>query len=316
MEKVLVLLPVTTQQREEFLNIDPDLEIRFMDKEDITTEILKDFEVIIGNVPVEMLKQCPKLKWLQLNSAGADSYVKPGALLDETMLTNASGAYGLAISEHMLAMVLALKKRLFEYHDNMKQNLWQDRGNVTSIFNCVTLVVGLGDIGNEFAKRMHALGSTVYGIRRNCGEKPDYLEGVFSMEQLDEILPKADVVALSLPGTKETYQLFDQKKFALMKESAILINAGRGNVIAENDLYQALRKKQIWAAALDVTETEPLPKTHPLWQCENLLLTPHVAGGFHLDETLNRIVFISIENLKAYAKKQPLNHVVNREWGY
>lgn len=194
--------------------------------------------------------------------------------------------------------------------------MWKDEGPVTSIYGSKTLVVGLGDIGGEFAMRMHALGSKVYGVRRNKSEIPDYLQNIYQLDILDDILHEFDIVALSLPETKETKNLFDGQKFGKMKKGAILLNVGRGSTVHTADLCDALNSGILGGAGLDVVDTEPLPAESPLWDAKNLVLTPHVSGGYHLKETLERIRKISIENLESYYNKAPMKNLVDFKTGY
>ena len=187
---------------------------------------------------------------------------------------------------------------------------------VTAIAGSTTLVVGLGSIGGDYAAKMAALGSRVYGIRRNKTACPPYLAAVGSFEQLGEWLPLADIVALALPNTPETLHLFDAARLAQMKPGSILLNVGRGSCIDGAALAAALRTGPLMAAALDVTEPEPLPAGHPLWDSENLFLTPHVAGDFHLQETLDWITALFIENLGRYARGEALQNPVDPATGY
>lgn len=316
MKKILVTIPMEDKHKKEIENIAADVEISYVEPENLTKEIVQEADIILGNVPVNDVRGSQKLKWIQLNSAGANNYTENGVLKEGTLLTNASGAYGLAIAEHMLALVLSLQKKIYLYNKNQQKSLWKDEGNVNSIYGSKTLVVGLGDIGGEFAKRMNALGSTVYGIKRNKSSIPEYLEDVYQLDMLENILPQFDIVALSLPETKETTNLFNKEKFAKMKEGAILINVGRGTTVNTADLCEALNSGKLGGAGLDVTDIEPLPENSPLWKAENLVLTPHVSGGYHLKETLERIRKITIDNLKAYYSNEPMKNLVDFETGY
>ena len=176
-----------------------------------------DAEIILGNIPVELVPKAKKLKFLQLDSAGSTEYTASGVLMPDTKLANATGAYGLAISEYMLAGVLMLRKKLHLYQKNMEQHLWKDEGEVLSIRDSVTLVVGLGDIGSQFAEKMHALGSEVIGVRKHKAARPDYIKEVCQQEDLDRLLPKADIVACCMPGTGETAGMFDLERMKKMK---------------------------------------------------------------------------------------------------
>lgn len=315
-KQILVVLPMSGSEKNLIKTKMPEATFLFCKPKEITEELVKDSNIIIGNVSPEFVKGTKKLEWLQLNSAGTDGYCVEGVLPTDAILTNASGAYGLAISEHMIGMVFEIKKKLNLYYLNQIQHEWKDEGKVTAIEGSTTLVVGLGDIGGNFAKKMKALGSYTIGIRRTPGEKPEYLDELCTMNDLETLLSKADIVALSLPNTKETYHLFNKEMFMHMKKSAILLNVGRGSAICTDDLCDALDQGVIAGAALDVTEPEPLPADHKLWDTRGVVITPHVSGAYHLEETRERIVKISIDNLERFIKGEKLENIVDFTTGY
>ena len=179
-KQVLVVIPVEERHKEYLENKGTGCVFTYRSTKAVTEEDMANAQIIIGNVSAEQLAKAPKLEWFQLNSAGSDAFCKPGVLKEGVLLTNATGAYGLAISEHMLGVPLMMQKHLAEYYVNQKNHQWKDEGAVTSIYGSTTLVVGLGDIGGEYAKRMKALGSYTIGLRRTEGEKPDYLDEVFT----------------------------------------------------------------------------------------------------------------------------------------
>jgi phosphoglycerate dehydrogenase-like enzyme len=314
--RILVVIPLNEDEKERLQSKMPEAEYVYLPSAEITEELVKDSDIIIGNVPPQYIKGTKKLKWLQLNSAGTDGYCEKGVIPEGAYLTNATGAYGLAISEHMLGMLLEIKKKLNLYYINQKKHIWKDEGNVTSIEGSTALVVGLGDIGGDFARKMKALGSYTIGVKRTIGEKPEYIDELYTMEALDTLLPRADIVALSLPGTKDTYHLFNKDKFKLMRKDAIILNVGRGSAICTEDLCDALENGMIRGAGLDVTDPEPLPADHRLWDVPGVVITPHISGFFHLQETLSRIVNISIDNFEHFIKQEKLKNIVNFETGY
>ena len=315
MNKILITIPMDEKSRKKIDELVGEKAI-YLNSKEVTDSILNECEAVIGNIPPKMLKEKENIKWVQLNSAGANNYTENGILSENTILTNATGAYGLALSEHMLAMVFSLMKKLPLYYENQKNYIWKDEGAVTSIFNSKTLVIGLGDIGSEFAKKMKALGSKVYGIRRNITSVPDYLEGLYKLQDLDNILSEFDIVALSLPESSETKNLFNKERFNKMKRNSIFINVGRGSSVVSEDLYEALNSEIIGGAGLDVTHIEPLPENDKLWNAKNIIITPHIAGGYHLEETLSRIRDISIKNLEAYINGKSMINIVDFKTGY
>lgn len=313
---VVVLMPMDDSHKIDLMSVAPGSNFIFTSAKEINMETLQDAHIIIGNPPLDMVKGCKNLKWLQLDSAGADLFVKEGVLPRGVKLTNSTGAYGLAISEHMIGVLLSIYKKLYLYRDNQNNSLWKNEGEVKSICGCTALVIGLGDIGGDFAKRIKALGGYTIGVRRSDTNKPEYLDELYLMDKVDELLPKADVVALSLPETKETYKLFSKEKISKMKKDSVLINVGRGTAIDTEALCDALESGKLLGAALDVTDPEPLPKDHRIWGIKNAIITPHVSGNYNLKETHHRIVKIAVNNLERFIKGEELRNVVNLSTGY
>ena len=313
---VTVLIPTQERHRRLLEASAPDFSFHYSSPEAVTQEELDHTDILIGNPPQGMLHGSPRLQWLQCNSAGVEPFLQPGVLHSKTLLTNATGAYGLAISEHMLGMLLEIFKKLHLYRDAQHQHQWQSLGQVRSIEGSTVLVLGMGDIGGEFARRVKALGAHVIGVRRTDTRCPDYADEVHLTADLDQLLPLADVVAVSLPGTRETAGLLDRRRIALMKEGAVVLNVGRGSIIDTEALCDALESGHLGGAGLDVTDPEPLPAGHRLWDIPNAVITPHISGFYHLPETLERIVRISAANLKADTEGLPLKNLVDFSTGY
>lgn len=311
-QQILVLFPIQEHQKQILKQKAPEAVFRFTSPEAVSQEEMENAQIILGNPDPEKLRSAKKLKWVQLNSAGYDNYVKAGVLPQDVVLTNASGAYGLAISEYMICAALMLMKKMPFYFEEQKNRRWSDAGMVRSIYGANVLVVGLGDIGGEFAKRAAAMGAHVTGLKRSLSVKPDHVEQIDLISNLDTLLPQADIVALSLPSTPETYHLINRERLSHMKPGAILLNVGRGTAVDSEALCDALEQGNLGGAYLDVTDPEPLPENDRLWGTEGVLLTPHITGGFHLAETLERIVKISAENLEAFLSGAPMKNVVNR----
>ena len=278
--------------------------------------LLSEAEIVVGNLPLARLEGAKSLKLLQLNSAGAGGY---GALCRRqppVTVCTASGAYGTAIAEHMLGMLLALQKKLFLYRDLQREGAWKDLGPVTGIIGSRVLVLGMGNIGSEFGRRCAALGAAVTGVRRSRTACPDWCESVAVYDALDALLPDADVVFMSMPETLETVNMMNAERIARMKPGAILLNAGRGSAVDTTALTEALTSGRLGGAGLDVTAPEPLPPEHPLWQCPNAMITPHVSGGYHLSLTHDNIIRIACGNLKAWLSGAALRNVLDPEKGY
>lgn len=316
MKHILVVIPINQQQKSYLEACDPEGRFVYRSCEEVTVEQVEAADVIIGNAPADMVSRCEHLQLMQLNSAGADAYIKDGVIREGTVLANATGAYGLAVAEHLLTMTLMLMKNMHRYHSNQLACEWKDEGTVTSFYQARTLVIGLGDIGCEYAKRAKAMGSYVVGVKRRKSQKPEYVDELYTMGMLETELAKADVVAMFLPGTKETYHIMNEEMLRRMKRGSILMNGGRGTAIDQTALKMVLDEGYLRGAALDVTVPEPLPSEDPLWKAKNILITPHVSGGYHLPETLERIVRIAGNNLIALREGTEIRNVVDFTTGY
>lgn len=319
-KNILVTIPVTEKHKKYLQEMASEggalCSFRYIPGKQVSEEDVREADAIIGNLSPELIQKAEALEWFQLNSAGADQYTKPGVLPEKTILTNATGAYGLAVSEHMIAMTFDLIRRFNQYHRNQSIHQWKSMGNIISVEGSTILTLGIGDIGGDFARKMKALGAYTIGVRRTDREKPEYLDEQYTMDKLDELLPRADIVAMVLPGGPATNHLMDERRLHLIKPGSYLINVGRGNAIDPKALYDVLKEGYLNAAAIDVTEPEPLPEGDPLWELGNLVITPHVAGNFFLPETFERIIRIAGGNLKAWCSGEPLKNVVDFTTGY
>ena len=328
-KRALVTIPTGERHRNLLQQAAPGWEFRFrgtdtlvcapqeaLPGQPVTQEDVDWAQVILGNVPAAMLHGSPALEWLQTNSAGVEPYIQPGVLAGDTLLTNATGAYGLAIAEHMLGMLLELFNKLELYRDAQKSGAWQSQGAVKAVYGSTVLVLGMGDIGGEFAARCKALGAKVIGVRRSPRPCPEYADEVHLLEDLDSLLPQADVVAITLPGTDATRGLMSRERLAKMKEGAVLLNVGRGFIVDTEALCDALERGHLSGAGVDVTDPEPLPPTHRLWNIPTAVVTPHISGFYHLRETHERIVGIFLENLRHFQAGEPLRNLVDFATGY
>lgn len=315
--RILVTLPLQEEQKERLREAAPEGEFLWCTCAETIRAEVGNAEIILGNLPEPAwAAEASGLRWIQLNNAGTEGYCDPKHVPERVLLTNATGAYGTAISEHMIGCLFMLRKKLHLYYANQLRAEWKKEGQVGVIEGSRVLCVGLGDIGGAFASRMKALGAYTVGIRRTPSEKPAYVDELYTAEALERELPKADVVALSLPGNRETAGMLDRRRLSMLRGSAVLINVGRGSAVDTDALAELLEAHRLAGAALDVTEPEPLPAGHPLWRAPNALITPHVSGGFSLPETLEKIVEICAENLRRYRRGEELKNLVDRKRGY
>ena len=310
---ILVAMPTYEEHETRLKKACPEAAFTFLHGNRPEREQLENAEIIVGNISFDDLQYCMNLKFLQLSMAGSDSFA--GRVPESVLLANSSGAYGLAISEHMLGMLLMLIKKLYLYRDNQNEGVWHDEGNVTSIFGSRVLTIGLGDIGGEFAKRCKSLGAYNMGIRRTMRSCPEYMDEMHTLDELDSLLPSADVVALALPNSDASRHLMNEARLRSMKRGAILLNVGRGSAVDTDALVKVLNEGLI-RAGIDVTDPEPLPKEHPLWHCPGIIITPHISGYYHLRHTQDTIIEIAACNIENYMNGRPIRNLVDRITGY
>lgn len=301
-ERILVSMPTRPWHREKMRQALPEAQITFSDSTTMADDELAPFDALVGEVNPNRLHVLKNLKLLQLHFSGVqEGFLQLKDKQPQAVLCSASGAYGQAISEYLLAALLSLYKLLPRYRDNQNKKVWEDLGRMRSLRGQTVLVVGAGSIGGAFAQLARALGAgEIIGVRRSEAFAHPPFDAMHTLDALDDLLPLADVVSLSLPHTEETRGLMDARRFALMKEESVILNAGRGSAIDEAALLGALRSGRLWGAALDVTDTEPLPQDNPLWEEPRVLLTPHVSGRYNLDATWENVVDIAIHNLQAW----------------
>lgn len=268
----------------------------------------------------EFIRAAHQLVWVQAQSAGVDRYLALPELArdDRIVLTNLRAVHGPAIADHAFAMLLALTRDLAVHLAGRAEGRWTREGSGTlepiALQRRTLLVVGLGGIGTEIARRGHGFGMRVIATRRSDDASPEFVEHVGKPSDLHALLAEADVVAICVPLTPETEQLFDRAAFAAMKRGSYLVNIARGRVVDTQALLEALKSGHLAGACLDVTDPEPLPKDHPLWGFPNVVITPHVAAQASLTEERGWMLFR--ENVRRLDAGEPLLNVVDKQAGY
>ncbi len=290
-ENILVLIEPAGDYEKEFQKQFPESRLLFTSPGRVTEEEIGKADVILGNPPAGLLKGAERLSFLQLQSAGADAYTPKGILPEKTLLACASGAYGPAVSEHMMASLLSVYKNLHLYRDNQAARLWKCEGAVRSLRGEQVLVLGLGDIGKEFARLAVAFGASVFGVKRNLSEKPDFVREVYPMEKLPQILPRFDVVACALPSSPETSGLFDRDMLRRMKAGSVLIKMrGAGALSIHRLFWKPCRKALLWLPAWTLQIRNPfLPNilsgdagtcsSHPIRRAGSCWRKPFIGCG-------------------------------------
>ncbi|MDR0862254.1 MAG: D-2-hydroxyacid dehydrogenase [Oscillospiraceae bacterium] len=288
-------------------------ELKFLDIGE-WDDAIERAEVLLGDIHPPHIERAANLKWVQTCYAGVERLVELAKTRGFT-LTNASGAFGEGLSEYLLLYTLAIQKQLPQYLAAQSRHEWVNLGTASSISTSTVTVVGVGDIGGAYARKMKALGATVRGVKRTASAKPDYLDELYTIDELDAALAGTDIVALCLPNTPNTAGILTRERIEALKHGAIILNIGRGGAIDQDALIDALQNKRVFAG-LDVTTPEPLPKDSPLWDCENLILTPHVSGFASSPLTGTYVAALIARNITAYLDGKPLESLVDLNLGY
>ena len=266
----------------------------------------------------KLCRNARKLKWAATPYAGNEVFLEPGILPDpEVMLTNSSGAYGVTIAEHVVMVTLEMMRRRAEYNEIVRRKEWKRDLHIDSIRGSRITLLGTGDIGRECAKRLRGFSpACLTGVNLRGGNPENLFNRIVTTDRLEEVLPETDLLILSLPATAETRGILDEDRLALLPETARIVNVGRGSALDQKALERMLREGKLAGAALDVFEQEPIPADDPLWDCPNLVITPHMAGNMTLDYTTEKITDQFLENLDNYAAGRPLKHTVDRKRAY
>ena len=297
-------------------------EMGFFDSSAEAAGKISDAEVVYCDEG-ELLREMPRLRWCHSISAGVGHFLKSGAFdRGDVMLTNSSGAYGLAISEHIIMVTLLLMRRMPEYFKVVEERGWTRDLKIRSIKGSVIAIAGTGNLGQNAAKRFKALGAKkVIGFSRS-GSSREFFDEVFRIDEFEAVISsnseedQIDALVLCVPGTSDSEGLLSAERIAVLPEKAFVINVGRGAVIDQEALIEALNDGRIAGAALDVMYPEPLPADHPLWTARNCIITPHISGDMGLPETIDITVNIFCENLKRYAEGKELTNLIDVNAGY
>ena len=255
----------------------------------------------------------PRLRWIHATSAGAGEQVRKAALPAEALkrvaITTSSGVHAVPLAEYAIVGLLAVAKELPRFVEEQRAKAWPEvRRPLRELDGQTLFLVGLGDIGRETARLGKALGMRTVGFRRTQGPPPEWVDEVHGPERLAELAGRADAMVVSLPLTEQTAGLIDRATIDRLPASCIFVNVGRGGVVDEPALIDALRERRIAGAVLDVFATEPLPEDSPLWTLPNVLVTPHAAALSAREN--ERIVQLFVDNLRRYLDGRPLRNVV------
>ncbi len=277
-----------------------------------------DADAIFGTIDPKILKAGKKLQWVQIYSAGAETYVKyPEVVASDIVLTNCKIVQGPNIADHAMALLLSLTRGVYQAIPLRSREEWL-RGNypftTIELTDKNAVIIGLGGIGTQIAQRARAFGMRVTAVDPKDIPITNVVDKIVTPDRLHDLLPAADVVFMSAPHTKQTEGMMGAAEFGMMKKGSYFIAVSRGKTYDSNALVKALDEKRLAGAGLDVTNPEPLPKGHPLWKFENVIITPHIAGGS--DRVNDRRLALFQENIRRFVAGKPLLNVVDKQKGY
>ena len=286
--------------------------------ENMMTEIV-DADAYVGSIKPAEVRAGKKLKWVQIMSAGVENVLFMSGSNDlrdsNITLTNNKVVQGPEIADHAMAMLLMLSRRLYHYEALKQQEQWERAAfQGIELRGKTAVVIGVGGIGTQIAIRANAFGMKVIGVDPEDKPFMPFIEKIVKPDQLDDVIPQADVVFISAPHTEKSHKMVGMKEFELMKKNSYFIAVSRGGIYEMPGLVKALDSKQLAGAGVDVTDPEPLPKGHALWKFDNAIVTPHIAGRSDQDQA--RMVGTIKENIRRFVDGRPLVNVVDKQKGY
>lgn len=298
-----------------------DIKIVKSEDKDVLADEIRDADILVAMLmrkfDSELIKKGNKLKWIQSWSAGIDRLLKDnmfGYLKENDItLTSVRGIHKDSMAEQVLGYMISFSRRFPELLELQKKREW-DRLKVDYLKNKTISIFGLGAVGKEVAKRASVFKANIIGVKKNIDEKVPFVNELYKPQQSKKVLSSSDFVVVTLPLTDETRGFFGLNEFELMKDTAYFINVSRGKVVKEKELINALQKKIIAGAALDVYEQEPLEQNSPLYDLDNVILTPHTSGLFpHYNKEALKIFK---NNLKLFLEGEKLVNIIDFDRQY
>jgi D-2-hydroxyacid dehydrogenase (NADP+) len=279
-----------------------------------------DADAFIGNITSAEVRAAKNLKWVQVMSAGVEGVLFPkdgssDLRQSKIILTNNKIVQGPEIADHALAMLLMMSRDLYAMYRNDQQQVWDPHSfHSIELRGKTAVIVGVGGVGTQIAIRANAFGMNVIGV--DPEDKPflPFIQRIVKPDEFDDVVPLADVIFISAPDTPKSHKMMGAREFELMKKNSYFVAVSRGGVYDMGGLVKALDEKRLAGAGVDVTDPEPLPKGHALWNFQNVVITPHVAG--RSDRDASRMTGTIVENVRRFMAGKPLVNVVDKQKGY
>lgn len=291
--------------------------IQFTYQENWTEEALQKAEILITygeDLTDEIIEKAINVKWIMVMSAGMELMPFTAIEKQGIMVTNARGIHKIPMAEYTIGMLLQYEKKLKQLIENETDEMWDRKIEVGELNGKTMLILGAGAIGGEVARLGKAFRMTTLGVNRS-GKMVEHIDRLYALTELVEALPEADYIISVLPSTNETKDLLQKEHFQAMKNTAVFMNIGRGDLVKEEVLVEAMQKQELAHAILDVFDPEPLEKRHPFWSMENVTVTPHLSSKS--SEYLPRTFSIFEQNLLIYLKGgRDFINIINPQRGY
>ena len=283
---------------------------------DPAAEAAKDAEVVFGDRP-RLVYDAPQVKWICIPSAGINHFTNSERFMESgIMLSNSSGAYGTAISEHVIMMILSVLRHMPDYQKKVASREWYRGYCLKSIRESRITILGTGDIGRSIAVRLRSfVPDRIIGMNTSGRDDSGLFDEMIDISGLDTVLPETDILIMALPLTGSTKHIMDRERLKLLPDKALVVNVGRGACIDQTALLEELKADRL-RAALDVFEKEPIPEDSEIWNWPNLLITPHVSGDMMLPYTVQKIVDMFLEDFELYNEGKKPSRLVDLRKGY
>lgn len=316
--KKILLNSTSEELLQELQGVTPRARIVPVTNETVMNEI-EDADALIGGITPELVRAGTRLKWVQTMSAGVETVLHLSGGTDlrdsDIVLTNNQIVQGPEIADHAMAMLLALARDLDGFLELKRDRKWEPRDySGIELNGRAALVIGMGGIGTQVAFRSWAHGMTVIGVDPEDIPFMPVVNRVVKPDQLHDVLPQADVIIVTAPHTPASHKMFGPAEFRQMKRGAYFIAVSRGRVYDLDALVEALTSGRLAGAGVDVSDPEPLPEDHPLWETENVIITPHIAGRSDKDRA--RMVGTIKQNILRFVEGKPMLNVVDKHKGY
>ena len=285
---------------------------------DALVEAIADADVYVGHMNGPLVRAAKRLRWVQSPSSGVDHFLAiPELVESDILLTSASGTHARCLAESVMGMILAFTRGVRDCVFAQQQRVWARdvRRKLVELTGSTMGIIGLGRSGRALAKRAHAFEMRVIAVDMYTEDKPDFVEALWGIDRLDDLLRASDYLVVTVPRTPKTLGMLGAAQIALMKPTAMLVCISRGGIVDQAALAAALREGRLAAAASDVFMPEPLPEDSELWGLENMLIMPHIAGGTQLESQY--VLEIFRENLGRLLRGDlPLRNQVDRARGF